>query len=154
MKIKAIMSAAMGFACVAAIACLSPAYAATTAGQATVAYFSFVQTGMLTRMPHEFVFAVDDPVLVEQIRDVIANSSASADVHIAGRIDIGREAYNEEWPFHLVPGTVHLFRNAPEVCHATPFEIEEHLAEVGGAFLPGNEWCSWNSRLVREVAVP
>jgi len=32
--------------------------------------------------------------------------------------------------------------------------IESHLDEVGGHLLPGARWCSWGSRLVREIPPP
>ena len=32
--------------------------------------------------------------------------------------------------------------------------IEQHLDEVGGSFLPGNQICPWLSRIVREVPQP
>lgn len=30
--------------------------------------------------------------------------------------------------------------------------VEKHLSDVGGAFLPGNAWCPWSSRLIAEVS--
>jgi hypothetical protein len=38
-----------------------------------------------------------------------------------------------------------------EVCDAATSYVEEHLAEVGGAFLPGRRWCPWSSRVIAEV---
>ena len=32
--------------------------------------------------------------------------------------------------------------------------VDQHLAEVGGAFLPNRQWCPWSSRIAREVSVP
>jgi hypothetical protein len=40
---------------------------------------------------------------------------------------------------------------AIEVCDANMMYVEDHLDEAGGAFLPGNHWCPWDSRVTREV---
>jgi uncharacterized protein (TIGR03437 family) len=40
------------------------------------------------------------------------------------------------------------------MCDASIPYVEQHLAEVGGAFLPGNTWCPWGSKLVQEMATP
>jgi hypothetical protein len=34
-----------------------------------------------------------------------------------------------------------------EVCDASMTYVEDHLDEVGGAFLPGAQWCPWDSKL-------
>jgi hypothetical protein len=49
---------------------------------------------------------------------------------------------------------VRFFEVAIEVCDATMPYVEDHLDEVGGAFLPGGYWCPWTSRLTREVPAP
>lgn len=41
-----------------------------------------------------------------------------------------------------------------EVCDAAIGYVEEHLAEVGEAFLPGGRWCPWGSALIEEVQFP
>jgi hypothetical protein len=38
-----------------------------------------------------------------------------------------------------------------EVCDAATTYVEEHLDEVGGAFLPGRRWCPWSSRVLEEI---
>jgi hypothetical protein len=61
--------------------------------------------------------------------------------------------YNPPWSYHLDPASISLFAFAIEVCDASPQYVEEHLSEVGGAFLPGSVWCPWSSHVVEEVAV-
>ncbi|MEH2433373.1 MAG: hypothetical protein V7K25_03825 [Nostoc sp.] len=41
---------------------------------------------------------------------------------------------------------------AIEVCDATTNYVNDHLDEVGGAFLPGLFWCPWSSQLVKEIS--
>lgn len=55
------------------------------------------------------------------------------------------------WSSHLRPESISFFDQAIEVCDATIPYVEDHLDEAGGAFLPGNYWCLWTSRLVREL---
>jgi hypothetical protein len=113
-------------------------------------YFAFVMTGAVFREPHEFIFKTADPVLQDKILSIITGTPAF-EQRVKGKIVLGRAEYNEAWPFHLDPDSIELFGSSTEGCDAAPMEIEEHLSEVGGAFLPNNEWCAWSSRLVREV---
>jgi hypothetical protein len=113
-------------------------------------YFAFVMTGARFREPHEFIFKTADPVLQEKILSILGGAPIR-EQRIRGNIVLGRTEYNESWPFHLDPDSIELFSLSTEVCDATPMEIEEHLPELGGSFLPNNEWCPWSSRLVREV---
>ena len=62
--------------------------------------------------------------------------------------------YNVPWNFHLDPGSISFFEIAAEVCDSTTLLVENHLADVGGAFLPKSYWCPWSSRLLREVDAP
>ena len=59
--------------------------------------------------------------------------------------------YNPRWSYHLDPASISFFQCAIEVCDASPQYVEEHLSEVGGAFLPGSTWCPWSSRVAEEV---
>ena len=59
--------------------------------------------------------------------------------------------YNTDWSYHVEPKTIDFFEVAMEVCDATIQYVEDNLEDVGGAFLPGNHWCPWTSKLVREV---
>ncbi|WP_425580386.1 BP74-related protein [Streptosporangium amethystogenes] len=58
------------------------------------------------------------------------------------------------WSYHFDPATLGFFDVAIEVCDATMTYVEDHLDEAGGAFLPGNLWCPWSSKPVREVPAP
>ncbi|WP_442948058.1 BP74-related protein [Nostoc sp.] len=50
------------------------------------------------------------------------------------------------------PSTISFFPMAIEVCDATTNYVNDHLDEVGGAFLPGLFWCPWSSQLVKEIS--
>ena len=50
-----------------------------------------------------------------------------------------------------MPDSIEFFDVAAEVCDATMRYVEEHLDEVGGAFLSGNRWCPWGSKLTGEL---
>lgn len=134
----------------AALACTL--FSASTSAE--TAYFSFVSTSGIRSDAHEFVFGATDPKTIAQLRDIVLDADGKTrHPRITGQIVKGREGYNTEWPFHLIPETVRLTDGMEtEVCDATPFEIEDNLHEVGGSFLPGNRWCPWSMRMVREVA--
>ncbi len=71
-----------------------------------------------------------------------------------GRIVKRRAPYNARWSYHLAPDTINFFHYAVEVCDATIPYAEEHVDEVGGAFLPGGHWCpghpAWSARWPRQ----
>ncbi|EFA82110.1 hypothetical protein PPL_05015 [Heterostelium album PN500] len=106
------------------------------------AYFLF------TDEHDEFVIKLSDPVRIAEARDIIATGSTKG---VMGIIVKQRVWYNFEWKYYLDPSTITFFDFAIEVCDASIAYTEEHLAEVGGALLPGNRWCPWHSRLVREL---
>jgi hypothetical protein len=142
----------------AAAAAFSLMTSAAFAQETPTAYFAFVDTSLKTSAPHEFVVGVTDPDVIKRMRNII-NGESEREVHVEGKIILSRAAYNEEWPFHMDPKTVALFATEIEHCDATPFEIEDHLDLVGkdgpgGGFLKKFYWCSWTSRLVREVTYP
>lgn len=110
-------------------------------------YFAFEQGG-----DQEFVFELTDQSLIDHARRVLSGEEQD-EVHVHGRIRTGRKPYNPHWSYHLAPETIRFFQMAIEVCDADMGYVEDHLDEVGGAFLPGAHWCPWNSRLVREVTV-
>ncbi|WP_052441232.1 BP74-related protein [Streptacidiphilus anmyonensis] len=74
--------------------------------------------------------------------------------HLIARILKRTALYNPRWSYHTSPDSTHFFDQATEVCDATVPYVEEHLDEVGSAFLPGLIWCDWSSRLVREIPAP
>lgn len=110
-----------------------------------MAYFAFMQ-----RQDQEFIFEVTDSAMIQKARDILSGKE-KFEVHVHGRLVKRRQPYNPKWDFHMDPATVRFFAMAIEICDADMSYVQEHLDEVGGAFLPGGHWCPWNSRLVREV---
>ena len=80
---------------------------------------------------------------------------------ISGRItqgtsiegDIVKEPvwYNKPWSWYLNSDSINFFQQSMEVCESSVVYLEEHLNEVGGAFLPKGHWCSWQSYPLEEV---
>lgn len=147
---KTLFAAAIAFASCISGSALAAGSQADEPVVSGTRYFAFVMTGATFREPHEFIFETADPVLQEKILSILGGSSAY-EQRVKGKIILERAQYNEAWPFHLDPESIELFGSGTEVCDASPMEIEEHLSEVGGHFLPNHEWCAWSSRLVREV---
>lgn len=129
-------------------------------------YFSFVtanhpQLGMdaTTFGTHEFVIAAD-PILAKKIESIIKYEYfhiGLQDMHVQGRIVRGRVAYNEEYPFHLDPSSITLFRDGAKQCDATAFEVEDNIERVGvpnSGFLADGHWCPQSSRFIREIVYP
>ncbi|ASU83850.1 calmodulin-binding protein [Nocardiopsis gilva YIM 90087] len=95
-----------------------------------------------------FVFKLTDAAKIKEARNMLANGESRS---VMGVIIKRSAPYNPPWSYHLDPKTVEFFDQATEVCDASIQYVEDHLDEVGGAFLPGNRWCPWSSELVREV---
>lgn len=112
------------------------------------AYFEFKGSGA----KDFFVMKLATPAAIAHARAILAGVETSA-VHPQGLIIQKKAAYNPRWSFHYDPLSVSFFTMAIEVCDANMSYVEEHLDEVGGAFLPGSHWCPWNSTLVREIPV-
>jgi hypothetical protein len=145
-------------------ACLAAIVAASfsTAAFAQTRYFSFITPNSpsssggpaTTLTPHEFVFAVNDPVIADQLLSILSNNSLGRTLFPIGKVVRGRVAYNEEYPFHLDPSTIQLVSNATEQCDATAFVVEENLERVGvpnAGFLNDGYWCPYSARFVREL---
>lgn len=97
-----------------------------------------------------FVIKLTDPALIQEARRIL---NQEEDRSLLGKVIAGRALYNADWNFHVE--TIEFFEFAIEVCDAAPTYVEDHLDEVGGAFLPNRIWCPWSSRLSRElVSVP
>lgn len=62
--------------------------------------------------------------------------------------------YNSPWSFHVDSASIGFSDFSVEVCDASTSEVENHLTEVGEAFLPDSIWCPWSSHLLAEVAAP
>jgi hypothetical protein len=100
-----------------------------------------------------FVFKIDDPRKIQEARDIL-NGKQKDRVHVTGIIVKTCAPYNAMWSFHYEPESISFFEIAAEVCDASIKYVEEHLAEVGGSFLPRNRWCPWGSRLLKEITWP
>jgi hypothetical protein len=90
---------------------------------------------------------------IEHARELVRGETTERP-HLLGRIRHFSASYNPRWSFHFEPESVRFFDVAIEVCDASAPYVEDHLDEAGGAFLPGNIWCPWSSRLVREIPRP
>lgn len=121
----------------------SPAIAATD----TEAYFVFDYPPS----PETFTIKLTDPNKIQEARDILSGKQQDK-THVMGRIIKSQAPYNSKWDYQLDPSTIQFFSFAIEVCDASTPYVEDHLDEVGGAFLPGSFWCPWGSRLVKEVS--
>lgn len=122
---------------------------ASTAIAAQEAYFVFDAPPRR----ETFIVKLSDPAKIQKARDILGGNQ-TAGRHISGLIVKEAACYNPPWSFHLDPQSIEFFDSAIEVCDGSMGYIETHLDEVGGALLPGNRWCSWGSRLVKEIAPP
>ncbi len=112
------------------------------------AYFVFEQ-----RPGQEFIFELNDDEKIAHARRIISGEEKER-VHVMGRIVKRKMPYNVMWEYYLDPRTIQFFEAAIEVCDANMEYVEEHLDEACGAFLPGCQWCPWDSRVTREIKVP
>ena len=96
-----------------------------------------------------FVIALTDPALIVEARAMVSGEAPSK--HVTGIVIAEPVTYNAPWSFHLDQASISFAEMAIEVCDAATSYVEEHLAEVGGAFLPGRRWCPWSSRVIAEV---
>jgi len=109
--------------------------------------FAFTQASSPGR---EFIIELTDDKTIAHARRILSGEENN-EVHVHGRIIKRTASYNPGFSFHLDPATIRFFAMAIEVCDANMTYVEDHLDEAGGAFLPGNHWCPWDSRLTREV---
>jgi hypothetical protein len=129
----------------------APAHAADrpaaprAAAAAEEAVFEFTD-----RTRARFVVRLTDPGRIAHARRVLSGEETD-EVHVMGKI-VKRDAdHNPGWSYHLTPDSVRFFDAMFEICDASIPYVEDHLDEVGGAFLPGLIWCPWDSRLTREI---
>jgi len=97
-----------------------------------------------------FVIRLEDPTRIAEARAILSGDQVDR-VHVSGRIVKGKALYNGAWSYHLDPESIEFFENSVEVCDATMQYVEEHLDEVGEAFLPDGIWCPWSSALTGEL---
>lgn len=100
-----------------------------------------------------FTIKLTDPVKIQKARDILSGKDLSTP-HVAGTIVKQSACYNPPWSFHFDPNSIEFFASAIEVCDASIAYTESFLDEAGGHFLPGNYWCPWGSRLVKEIPKP
>ena len=96
-----------------------------------------------------FVIALTDPAVIAEARAQANGHEPSK--HVTGLVIAEAVSYNAPWSFHLDPASISFAEMSIEVCDAATSYVEEHLEEVGGAFLPGRRWCPWSSRVIEEV---
>jgi uncharacterized protein (TIGR03437 family) len=102
---------------------------------------------------NQFVIKLTDPAKIQKARDILSGKETQTR-HVSGKIIKQPAPYNPPWSFHLDPTTIEFFGLSTEVCDGSMAYVETHLDEAGGAFLPGNIWCPWSSRLIKEIPPP
>jgi hypothetical protein len=70
---------------------------------------------------------------------------------ISGTIGKKPVGWNPGWSYHLIPDTIVFGDFFTEVCDASATYVEANLADAGGAFLPGLQWCPWGTRVLSEL---
>jgi Ca2+-binding RTX toxin-like protein len=109
-----------------------------------MAWFTFTDVSNET-----FVIRLTEPGLVDHARALLAGEPLG-DSHIAGTVVKTPLSYNAGWSYHIE--NISFFESSTEVGDSTMRYIETHLAQVGGALLPGSVWTGWSSALVGELA--
>ena len=148
---KALTSVAIPVACVIiiGISSVSDTIVHLSAASSEEAYFVF---SVLPR-PETFIVKLTDPAKIKKARDIL-NGVEKDDTAVGGIIVKSPACYNQPWSFHLDPESIGFFGVAAEVCDASIVSVEDFLDKAGGAFLPGNVWCPWSSRILREIPKP
>jgi uncharacterized protein (TIGR03437 family) len=100
-----------------------------------------------------FVIQLTAPASIQQARDQLLLPQSERS-HVTGTVVKAPSFYNGPWGYHLDPASIGFFDTSVEVCDANPQYVQDHLAEVGGALLPENHWCPWNSTLTAEIPAP
>jgi hypothetical protein len=137
------IAAALGFLALAATSLMAQA---PSWARQNRAFFEF---GDVTKT-NKFVMMLRDRAKIRQARAILAGRETES-THVGGVIVKKRAWYNPRWRYHLAPDSIEFFGFAIEVCDANMQYVQEHLREVGGAFLPDNRWCPWSSKLVRAI---
>lgn len=112
------------------------------------AYFSFDQPGPGNSPSNSFVFKLVDQKIIAAARAIL---KTSMDRHVQGTIVVAKAPYNPKWSYSLVPASISFFEQAIEICDANMAQVEQHLDEIGGSYLPKAHWCPWSSVLTAEV---
>ena len=98
-----------------------------------------------------FVIELVDEERIKEARSLLKETNDKASKHVKGKVVIAPVGYNSPWSWHLNPTTISFAEADIEVCDSTIVYLEEHLDEVGGAYLPHNNFCPWSSRVIEEV---
>jgi hypothetical protein len=86
------------------------------------------------RAGSNFTIEITRSETIREAREIIATADRK---DVVGRIIKTQASYNPQWDVHYNPDTVSYADGAPEICSASIHEVEDHLDEAGGAFLPG-----------------
>jgi uncharacterized protein (TIGR03437 family) len=117
-------------------------------GEATTdAYFIFSSPPV----PETFVIRLTEIEKIRHARNLVSRRTSNM-TSVIGKIVKSPVVYNKPWSYHVDPASIGFFESAIEVCDGAIKYIEEHLSEVGGDLLPGNTWCPWGSRLIKELS--
>lgn len=100
-----------------------------------------------------FVIALKDPERIAAARAIVGGQE-TAKVHVSGLVVPGTVAWNAPWHFYLHPDSISFFELSVVTCSAKTSYVEEHLSEVGGAFLPGRRWCPFSLKVSEEIPAP
>jgi hypothetical protein len=121
----------------------------TTTTTTTTIAPAYFKVGPTSYIP--FIVKINDLLKINSARRQIANQDPM--LNIMATIIKEPISYNQGWSYHYDPDTIEFFEIAAEVCDASFEYVELHLAEVGGAFLPGNVHCNWSSYLIEELII-
>ncbi len=126
---------------------------ARASDQSQATYFSVYNDFESGNISEQFVVKITDPSLIAQARAML-NLPQAERASVRGTVVKAPAYFSAPWSFHLDPISVDFFDLSAEVCDASTSYVEEHLSEVGEAFLPANAWCPWSSKLLAEVPEP
>jgi hypothetical protein len=113
-------------------------------------YFKF---GEISSSVHNtFTFELTDKTKIQIARNILSGIETRLR-HIGGIIIKEPIMYNQSWNFYLNPNSIYFFQTSMEVCDSSIQYVEDHLNEVGGVFLPNNQWCPWGSILIEELTM-
>lgn len=112
------------------------------------AYFTFEQPGPDKSPSNSFAFKLVDQRTIAMARKIL---NTGMDRHVEGTIVVKKAPYNPAWSYSLVPESIGFFEQAIEVCDANMAQVEQHVDEIGGSYLPKAHWCPWSSKLTAEI---
>ncbi|TGQ43708.1 MULTISPECIES: S1/P1 nuclease [unclassified Mesorhizobium] len=112
------------------------------------AYFTFEQRGPDKSPSNSFAFKLIDQRTVAMARKIL---KTGMDRHVQGTIVVKKVPYNPAWSYSLIPESIGFFEQAIEVCDANMAQVEQHVDEIGGSYLPKAHWCPWSSKLTAEI---